>query len=64
MPGHIKARKPTGAVPYPVILIEGEEKAGKSYAAALLSTSPRVGATYWLDLGEGSADEYLSLIHI
>jgi hypothetical protein len=54
----IRARKPTGAVPYPLILVEGEEKAGKSWAAALLSKSPRVGATYWIDLGEGGADEY------
>jgi len=54
----IKSRKPTGLVPWPLILIEGEEKAGKSFALAKLSASKRVGACYWLDLGEGSADEY------
>ena len=54
----LAARKPTAAVPYPFVLIEGEEKAGKTWAAALLSKSERVGTTYWLDLGEGSADEY------
>lgn len=54
----MKTRKPTGIVPYPVVLLEGEEKAGKSYSAALLSASPKVGQTYWLDLGEGAADEY------
>lgn len=58
MAPQIRARKPTGRVPYPLILVEGEEKAGKSWAAALLSTSPRVGQTYWMDLGEGGADEY------
>ena len=57
IPG-VRARKPTGAVPYPLILVEGEEKSGKSWAAALLSASSRVGQTYWLDLGEGGADEY------
>jgi hypothetical protein len=41
-----------------MILLEGEEKAGKSWAAALLSASPKVGITYWIDLGEGAADEY------
>lgn len=54
----LKTRKPTGIVPWPLILIEGAEKAGKSWAAAELSASPKVGTTYWIDLGEGSADEY------
>lgn len=54
----LKTRQPTGRVPWPLILIEGGEKAGKSWACAELSTSDKVGQTYWLDLGEGSADEY------
>ena len=54
----LKVRKPTGRVPWPLILIEGSEKAGKSWACAELSASDKVGQTYWLDLGEGAADEY------
>lgn len=54
----LKTRKPTGAVPWPLVLLEGEEKAGKSWAMALLSASDKVGDTYWFDLGEGAADEY------
>lgn len=54
----IRSRKPTGRVPWPVLLVEGGEKSGKSYSAALLSSSERVGRTFWIDLGEGSADEY------
>lgn len=54
----LRARKPTGIVPWPLILIEGAEKAGKSWAAAELSASPKVGQTYWIDLSEGAADEY------
>lgn len=54
----IKTRKPTGQPPWPTILLEGESKAGKSYAAAQLSASTRVGDTYWIDLDEGAADEY------
>ncbi|WP_228637323.1 hypothetical protein [Microtetraspora sp. AC03309] len=54
----LKTRKPTGAVPWPLILIEGGEKAGKSWACAELSISDHVGDMYWIDLGEGSADEY------
>lgn len=54
----LKTRKPTGAVPWPLVLIEGAEKAGKSYACAQFSASERVGQTYWIDIGEGAADEY------
>lgn len=54
----LKTRKPTGAVPWPCILLEGQEKGGKSWAIAQLSKSEKVGQTYWLDLGEGAGDEY------
>jgi AAA domain len=54
----LQTRKPTGAVPWPLILIEGPEKSGKSWAAAVLSASTKVGRTLWLDLNEGAADEY------
>ncbi|MEU9097085.1 hypothetical protein [Streptomyces sp. NPDC048361] len=30
----LKTRKPTGIVPWPLLLIEGEEGAGKTYSAA------------------------------
>lgn len=58
---NLVTRKPTGIVPWPLILVEGPEKAGKSWMIAELSASPKVGATYWLDLGEGSGDEYGSI---
>jgi AAA domain len=54
----LTTRKPTGVVPWPLILIEGGEKTGKSYACAVLSASKKVGRTLWLDWGEGAADEY------
>lgn len=54
----LQTRKPTGQVPAPFILLEGEEKAGKTWAAVQLTVSERVGACYFLDLGEGTADEY------
>jgi len=57
----IKSRKPTGQVPWPLILLEGGEKAGKSLVPVVLSRSDRVGMTYWVDLGEGAADEYAVL---
>ena len=54
----LKTRKPTGAVPWPLVLIEGEEKAGKTWACAEFTASPKVGRCFWIDLGEGAADEY------
>ena len=57
----IKTRKPTGAVPWPLILVEGPEKSGKSWKAAEFTADERLGQSYWLDLGEGSADEYAAI---
>ncbi len=54
----IRTRPPTGRVPWPLILLEGAEKSGKSWMAAQFSASERIGQMYWLDLGEGAADEY------
>ncbi|WP_207945085.1 AAA family ATPase [Actinomadura rubrisoli] len=53
-----RTRKPSGVVPWPLVLVEGGEKAGKSWCAAELSASEKVGRTYWIDWGEGAADEY------
>ncbi len=54
----IAHRPPTGRVAFPVVLLEGEEKAGKTYTAYQFTSSPRVGRCFVADLGEGSADEY------
>src|ERR671917_2754123 len=54
----LKTRQPTGRVPWPCILLEGEEKSGKSWALAQFSTSDRISALYWIDLNEGAGDEY------
>jgi len=57
----LRARPPTGHVAYPLILVEGEEKGGKSAVSYRLSASPKVGRTWVLDLGEGTSDEYKHL---
>ncbi|MBA2660682.1 MAG: AAA family ATPase [Bradymonadaceae bacterium] len=54
----LKTRQPTGLAPWPLVLLEGEEKAGKSYACAAFSASERVGRVYYFDIGEGAADQY------
>ncbi|WP_424216976.1 AAA family ATPase (plasmid) [Streptomyces sp. BI20] len=57
----LRTRKPTGVIPWPVVLIEGEEKAGKSYVAAAFTGSEQTGQAYWLQLGEDTADEYAAV---
>lgn len=57
----IRTRKPSGIPPWPLILIEGGEKVGKSYAAAEFTGCDKLGQCYWLDLGEGAADEYAAI---
>ena len=54
----MKTRKPTGKPHWPLILLAGTEKSGKSYAAAAASASPLIGATYWIGFGEDDPDEY------
>jgi hypothetical protein len=51
-------RKPTGRPPWPITLIAGAEKAGKSYACAAASASELVGRTFWIGVGEDDPDEY------
>lgn len=57
----IKTRKPTGKPSWPLLLLAGGEKCGKSYAAAALSASDLIDRTLWLEIGEGSADQYGAL---
>lgn len=55
----LKTRTPSGIVPWPMVLVEGPEKSGKTWMALLLSTSKRVGRTVLVELGpEGIADQY------
>lgn len=54
----LKTRKPSGATSWPLILLAGEAKTGKTYSAAEFTGDERVGRSFWLDLGEGCADEY------
>jgi AAA domain len=57
----IRTRKPTGIPPWPLVLIEGPEKSGKTWAAAQFTASDKIGQAYWIDLAEGTADEYAAI---
>lgn len=53
----LNTRRPTGNPPWPILLIAGVPKAGKSYAAAEASASPLIGRTLWVGIGEDDPDE-------
>ena len=51
-------RRPSGKPSWPILLLAGAEKAGKSWACAVASGSPLVGRTLWVGIGEDDPDEY------
>lgn len=51
-------RRPTGLPSWPILLIAGAEKAGKSWACAEASASDLVGRALWIGVGEDDPDEY------
>lgn len=53
----IKTRRPTGIPPWPILLLAGVPKAGKSYASAAASASDLIGRTLWITIGEDEPDE-------
>jgi len=57
----LKTRKPTGLSAWPMILVDGIPKAGKSCMSYELSASDKVGRTFVFAIGERSVDEYQSL---
>lgn len=54
----MQTRKPTGKPSWPIMLLAGVEKSGKTYAAAEASASDLIGNTYWIGVGEDDPDEY------
>jgi len=57
----LRTRPATGQVAYPMVLIVGETKSGKSWQAYRLSGSELIGRTFAFELGERTADEYAPL---
>jgi hypothetical protein len=51
-------RQPTGRPPWPLILLAGAEKTGKSWSWAEFSGSPLIDRTFVVEVGEGAADMY------
>lgn len=58
IPQQRTTRRPTGQPSWPILLIAGAEKAGKSWACAEASGSDLIGRTLWIGIGEDDPDEY------
>ena len=54
----LKTRKPTGKASWPLVLLAGREKCGKSYTASKFSASDLIDRTFYIEIGEGTADQY------
>jgi hypothetical protein len=54
----LTTRQPTGLPSWPILLIAGVEKAGKSWACAEASSSDLIDRTLWIGVGEDDPDEY------
>lgn len=57
----LTTREPTGAVGWPMLLVEGREGARKTSEALRLTADPRIGDAYVIEVGERRADEYATL---
>lgn len=54
----LKTRKLSGIAPWPMILLAGPEKVGKTWCAVEACMSPLVTGGLWFPLGENDPDEY------
>jgi hypothetical protein len=57
----LKTRKVTGVAPWPIMLLVGEPKTGKTHTAASMAASPSFGRVLMIEIGERSADAYGAL---
>ncbi len=53
-----QGHRPNCQTSWPLILVAGAEKTGKSYTTAELSGSDLIGETFWIEFGENTAEEY------
>jgi hypothetical protein len=54
----VNSRKPTGLPSWPIVVLGGREKAGKTWSALSASTSDLIDHTYYVGIGEDDPDEY------
>lgn len=60
-PPPLKTRRPSGHPGWPLVLLAGAEKAGKTYTALSASSLPYLDRTFWIGVGENDPDELKDL---
>ncbi len=55
----LSRRRPSGTPSWPIVLLAGCESGGKSWTAAEATGHEWFGSSLWLEIGEGSANEYI-----
>ena len=57
----LSTRPPSGATSWPLIVVEGPEKSGKTATSLMLSRDERIGRMFAFALGDGACDEYADI---
>ncbi|MYX26735.1 hypothetical protein GTY75_08640 [Streptomyces sp. SID8381] len=57
-PPRLKTRKPTGRVGWPLVVVAGAEKTGKSYMCAEFAKSDLISRLIWIPIGESDVDSF------
>lgn len=57
-PPKLATRKPTGKPTWPMLLLAGAQKTGKSYSSAVFSASDLIDRMFYIEVGEGAIDQY------
>ncbi|MFE1289611.1 hypothetical protein [Streptomyces sp. NPDC058751] len=54
----MKTRKPTGRIGWPLVVVAGAEKTGKSHLCAEFANSDLIGRLIWIPIGESDVDSF------
>lgn len=57
-PPRLKTRKPTGRIGWPLVVVAGAEKTGKSHMCAEFANSDLIGRLIWIPIGESDVDSF------
>jgi hypothetical protein len=58
MSSGFQGHRPSGKSSWPIVLVAGPEKTGKTYLVAEFTGSDLIGETFWIEFGEDSAEQY------
>jgi hypothetical protein len=57
-PTRLQTRKPNGRIGWPLVVVAGAEKTGKSHMCAEFANSDLIGRLIWIPIGESDVDSF------